>query len=252
VVSGLVRQASEQPLAGATVRIRASQHSTHTDSQGRFTLVGFDPTFRLRITGWADGHYVGGRTVWPWNREIVLVLDSYTVADDSSYDWIAPAVDDRTLWEDVKVRARLDPTGALAPDTLFFKAAEGLRLGCRDCHGEVIYDQWAASAHALGFSNPRFASMYNGTDLSGVGAAPPLVMATIVTMGVSPFGLIPPSPTMARATCSTSLLPPATALPATCLAPRWRRPTVSLRTQLTVWMLWALTVTSATRSRTSA
>jgi hypothetical protein len=172
VVSGLVRQASGQPLAGATVRIRASQHSTHTDSQGRFTLVGFDPTFRLRITGWADGHYVGGRTVWPWNREIVLVLDSYTVADDSSYDWIAPAVDDRTLWEDVKVRARLDPTGALAPDTLFFKAAEGLRLGCRDCHGEVIYDQWAASAHALGFSNARFASMYNGTDLSGVRRSP--------------------------------------------------------------------------------
>lgn len=172
-VSGAVFDENNQPIAGASVRIRATQFAAATDAQGRFTLSGFAPALKARVTAWAEGYYVAGRAVWPWDRTVTLALSPYTVADNESYVWIQPAVDERGTWEMLKLRARLDPTAALAPDALFFKAAEGLTLGCRDCHGAVIYEQWVAGAHALGFNNLRFASMYNGTDLTGGHQSPP-------------------------------------------------------------------------------
>jgi Carboxypeptidase regulatory-like domain len=166
-VSGVVYDERGRPVAGAVVRLRASQYATLADDQGRFALAGFPPEFRPRITAWADGYYVAGRAVWPWEREFTLTLPPYSVPDNASYSWIPPAVEDRNAWEEFVLHSRLDPAAALAPDALFFPAAEGLTLGCRDCHGEAVYDQWAGNAHALGFANPRFASMYNGTDVSG-------------------------------------------------------------------------------------
>ncbi len=171
-VSGIVRSANSEPLDGATVRIRAIGDSTTTDSDGRFTLTGFAPAFKVRVTAWADGYYVAGRAVWPWDREISLTLTPYSVPDNASYSWISPAVEARNEWETLNIRARLDPTAALTPDTLFFKAANGLTLGCRDCHGETIYNQWVSGAHALGFNNTRFAGMYSGTDVTGQHQSP--------------------------------------------------------------------------------
>jgi hypothetical protein len=149
------------------VRLRATEFSTQTDSEGRFMLAGFPPMFKVRVTAWANGYYVAGRAVWPWESHVTLTLSPYSVPDNDSYSWILPAVQERSDRQALNIRARLDPTAALAPDALFFKATEGLTLGCKDCHGALIYDQWVGGAHALGFANARFASMYTGTDLTG-------------------------------------------------------------------------------------
>ncbi|HET7010614.1 MAG TPA: carboxypeptidase regulatory-like domain-containing protein [Anaerolineales bacterium] len=172
-VSGVVLDEDLHPIQGAVVRIRATDHWTGTDSQGKFELTGFPPALRVRVTAWSDGYYIAGRSVWPWDREVKLILSAYAAPDNTDYEWIPPAVEQRSAWEDLEIRARLDPSAALAPDAWFFKAAEGLALGCRDCHGQVIYDQWQAGAHSLGFANPRYASMYNGTDISGEHQSPP-------------------------------------------------------------------------------
>jgi hypothetical protein len=172
-VVGTVYEQNGQAMAGASVRLRASELGAQTDAEGHFILTGFNPAFKVRVTAWADGYYIAGSTVWPWERDISLTLSPYTVPDNTDYVWIPPAVEQRSPWEMIRIRARLDPAAALAPDVLFFKAADGLALGCRDCHGEVIYDQWISSAHALGFANPRFASTYNGTDITGQHQSPP-------------------------------------------------------------------------------
>lgn len=166
-VSGLVQDVAGQPLPGAIVRLRASAYATAAGRDGRFELGGFPPALRVRVTAWVDGYYIAGRTVWPWQRDIQLTLAPYAVPDNPAYAWIPPLVEARSAWEHANIRARLLSTAALAPDTLFFKAAGALALGCQDCHSAVVYDQWAGSAHALGLANPRLATMYNGSDVRG-------------------------------------------------------------------------------------
>lgn len=172
-VEGVVLNEGGQPVAGATVRIRTTVYATQTDSNGRFTLAGFSPAFKVRVTAWADGYYVAGRAVWPWNSETTLTLSPYAVPDNTAYSWIVPRIEGRSFWEKKKIYGLLDPAAVFAPDALFFKAAENFTLGCQDCHAAVIYDQWIQSAHALGFENARFASMYNGTDITGEFQSPP-------------------------------------------------------------------------------
>ena len=53
---------------------------------------------------------------------------------------------------------------------LFPPLSAHLTLGCADCHGRTIVDQWSPSAHAQGTDNDRFLTMYNGTDVHGSGS----------------------------------------------------------------------------------
>ncbi len=106
-VSGTVRDASGQPVAGASVRIRATQFAAQTDSQGRFTLTGFTPAFKARVTAWANGYYVTGRAVWPWEHEIALTLTPYLVPDNTSYSWIPPVIEERSAWQTLKIGLRI-------------------------------------------------------------------------------------------------------------------------------------------------
>ena len=190
-VTGVVLEEAGGPLVGAVVRLRATDHATQTDSQGRFVLSGFPPTLRVRVTAWAEGYYVAGRTLWPWNGEATLRLTPYTVPDHAAYAWVPPAVEERSLWETVNIGLRLAPAARLAREALFFRLADGLELGCKDCHGEIIYSQWAEGAHALGFANHRFASMYNGTDLTGQQQSPLTRVGTSRDYGRFP---LPPDP----------------------------------------------------------
>jgi hypothetical protein len=190
-VTGVVLEEAGRPLVGAVVRLRASEHATKTDSQGRFVISGFPPALKVRVTGWAEGYYVAGRTLWPWDGEVTLRLTPYAVPDNTAYAWVPPAVEERSLWERLNIGIRLAPASRLARDALFFRLADGLELGCKDCHGEIIYSQWTGGAHALGLANPRFASMYNGTDLSGQQQSPPTRFGTSRDYGRFP---LPPDP----------------------------------------------------------
>lgn len=178
-VEGVVVDETGQPVAAATVRIKAEPWTTKTDSLGRFRLEGFSPRVRGRVTGWADGFYVGGADAWPWRARVEIRLRPYPLDNDSAYAWMPPAMPERTRAENTAIGIALGSAAALSVEHAFLPLSERLTLGCRDCHGQVIYDEWASGAHSLGSSNPIFMALYNGTDATGargsgirVGASP--------------------------------------------------------------------------------
>ena len=166
-VEGIVHDANGVPLAGALVRLKTEGIRTTTDPWGRFRLGGFEPRRHLRVTAWADGYYIGGEDAWPWRRQLDIELRPYTLENNSSYRWVPAALAGRTQAEERWIQRGLSVAAGISFDHAFLPLSERLALGCRDCHGQVIYEEWAGSAHALGAGNPIFMSMYNGTDASG-------------------------------------------------------------------------------------
>lgn len=167
VVSGTVRDATGQVVSGATVRIKATEIAARTDAAGRFTLTGFTPAFRPRVTAWQDGYYVSGTNAWPWDSTIEITLSPYAVFDNRDYHWVPPAVEDRSAVEEWFINVGLGLAAHVSFRQAFLPLADRMTLGCRDCHSQTINNQWAGSGHALGARNPRFLTMYNGTDVAG-------------------------------------------------------------------------------------
>lgn len=166
ILAGTVRDPGGQPVPSASVRLKAMPHAIRSDEAGRFRLAKLDPSFRTRVTAWKDGYYVGGADAWPWRREIEIILTPLPGADRSHYEWLQPAVE-RTPLQARATKIALDLAAAISFEHLFLPLSDRLDLGCQDCHGETVYREWAGSAHALGNRNPRFLSLYNGTDLAG-------------------------------------------------------------------------------------
>jgi hypothetical protein len=160
-VSGIVRDTSGNAVCNAVVRVKATQIAATSDEEGRFVLTGFEPSTSIRVTAWKDGYYVAGTNVRPWDTSAELMLTSHTTRDNQDYAWIPPAVDARPAVESWLVPEHISSR------KLFLPLADRLALGCRDCHGGAIVDQWAMSAHGLGTDNVRFLTMYNGTDVAG-------------------------------------------------------------------------------------
>jgi hypothetical protein len=122
-------------VAGARVRVRATDNLTHTDAVGAFRLVGLEENQGVEIAAWADGYYVASTFVTPTVSGITLTLRRYHTVDHPEYTWVSPI------------------TGT--SDT-----------ACGNCH-PMILPQWTHNAHGGAIVNPRFYSLYNGTDLSG-------------------------------------------------------------------------------------
>jgi hypothetical protein len=176
-ISGSVFDSAGRPLADAIVRIKAAADSTSTDASGHFTLTGFDSSFRPRVTAWKDGFYVAGTDAWPWDRSVKITLSPYAVSDNADYEWIPAAVEDRSGAEELNTRLRLLLATRMPVTAVADFLTANLELGCRDCHGETIFDQWTSGAHSLGNRNIRFMTMYNGTDVNG-NQSPPTQYAT--------------------------------------------------------------------------
>ena len=138
---------SSGPVAGATVRLRGSLDSTMTDTLGRFTLTFHGPALHRVVTAWKEGYYPAGADLSTdlrgfGNLEgLPLTLKPHPTDDDPTYQWLT---------------SHPDPNVA---------------LGCGHCM--AAYDEWKLDAHALSATNPRFLSVYNGTDLSGQPSAGP-------------------------------------------------------------------------------
>ena len=133
-VEGTVRDASG-PVAGARVRVRNTEHATVTGEDGRFSLGGLDEGLKVEIAAWDDGYYIASSYVTPTVAGVVLTLRPYHQVDNPGYAWPSPI-------------AGTSP-GA-----------------CGNCHPMII-TQWISNAHGTAVSNPRFYSLYNGTDLTG-------------------------------------------------------------------------------------
>jgi len=130
------------PVAGARVARRAAAGSALTDAAGRFTLPLPAGSGEVQITAWAAGAYIASETVTPPVAALELRLRRLHGGDHADYAWAEPGPDPAT-------------PGA-----------------CGNCHPSIL-PQWEANAHGGAISNPRFYSMYDGTDVTGTRTVEP-------------------------------------------------------------------------------
>ena len=123
------------PIGNATVRVRATDNFTTTSAAGRFTLGSLLEGQKVEVTAWAEGYYVAHTYVTPTISGLTLTLRRYHTTDHPAYTWPSP----------------ISGTSAGA---------------CGNCH-PMIVSQWITNGHGSATSNPRFYSLYNGTDLTG-------------------------------------------------------------------------------------
>jgi len=142
-ISGTVVDEEGHPIAGANVRIQATQNDTLSARDGTFTLRNLVEGQLVTVSGWKEYHYcVKEEQVAPPVEGIELVLRLYQTDDNPGFEWSLPISDD--------------------PDV----------LACASCKMDVT-TIWLANAHAGSGTNPRFFSMYNGTDTTGALAVAP-------------------------------------------------------------------------------
>jgi nitrate/TMAO reductase-like tetraheme cytochrome c subunit len=133
-VSGFIVDA-DGPIPGASVRVRATENQTFSDSNGAFSLGGLNPGELVEVTAWADGYYIASHQVAPPASGVTFTLRLYHTSDHPDYAWTSPL-------------------GGSSENA------------CGNCH-PMIYPQWDSNAHGQAVSNPRFFSLYNGTDIDG-------------------------------------------------------------------------------------
>jgi hypothetical protein len=133
VVAGVVHDA-EGPVAGATVRVALTAVHTASAQDGSFLLEGVSATEPLSITAWAPGYFVGYADGTPGTVPITITLNPHYTGDNLEYGWFE------------------------------FDGIQG-SASCEPCH--TAYDEWTADAHGQAARNPRFLTMYEGTDVHG-------------------------------------------------------------------------------------
>ncbi len=130
------------PAAGARVTLRATERHVSTDTAGRFTLVVPEGSDEVEIAAWAPGAYIATVVTTTPAAGLELRLRRLHQVDHSGYSWVAPGPDPST-------------PGA-----------------CGNCHPSIV-PQWEDNAHGGAISNPRFYSMYDGTDVTGTRTVEP-------------------------------------------------------------------------------
>jgi len=147
LLQGIVRD-ERGPVPGAVVRIQATAASTVTDPKGRFSFSDLICDEVVPLTAWAPGYYIsGGEQYQPGSFDAEIFLTAHTDRDNPRYAWL--------------------------PST--FHPGEGENQGCAECHSKIgtsypfalPVDEWLSDAHGQSAANPRFLSMYLGTDLQG-------------------------------------------------------------------------------------
>jgi hypothetical protein len=132
-IHGTVVDASG-PLSGATVRIQATANATLTGLDGTFTLAGLAPGSPVTVSAWKARYYCAKQEeVVPPAGGITLTLRLYQTGDNPAYEWILPTGDN----------------------------------SCFSCKPAVTQVWLDNDAHAGAAANPRFLTMYNGTDVYG-------------------------------------------------------------------------------------
>ncbi len=141
-ISGVVRTASG-PAAGAVVRVQSGDYYTVADAGGRFEIAVVEPLLRpdapLYLTAWVPEHIIGWAEAAPGATDVVIELTAHYTTDNPNYDW-------------------------------FSHEGDAGSLSCSHCL--PCYDEWQADAHSQSAVNPRFLSLYNGTNLAGTPGAP--------------------------------------------------------------------------------
>ena len=133
-IRGVVLGPDGAPLSQATVRIQATLNQAVTDSRGRFALTGLEAGLPVTVSAWKQGYYCATvEQVKPPAGALTLSLRLVQTNDNPDYAWIPP-------------------TG---------------ETSCYSCKPGVTQVWLDSDAHGRSAVNPRFLSMYNGTDVSG-------------------------------------------------------------------------------------
>ena len=149
-ISGIVRDANG-PVAGATVRVKSTENKAITNTEGYFVLPDLSDNEPVVLTAWAEGYYIGGGQTKhiPGDSDIEIVLTAHSEQDNPEYEWLSAF--------------------ASAEDE-----GSGENTSCEHCHADpnnpqaaLPFSEWLKDAHALSAKNPRFLTMYNGTDMAG-------------------------------------------------------------------------------------
>jgi hypothetical protein len=148
VIQGRVINENGEPLAGAVVRVKTSVIETLSGSDGAFhinEIAGNKPVF---LTAWLPGYYINGvKEIPPVSSTIEIILKKHHETDNPEYAWL--------------------------PST--FHEGEGENQGCAQCHSSsasnlpysLPVDEWLQDAHSQSAVNPRFLTMYTGSDVKG-------------------------------------------------------------------------------------
>ena len=147
-VEGTVTSEEGRAVAGAIVRVQGDAGFAVTDSQGKFLLPVYSADSDLHLTAWAPGHYIAVAKAVP-SEKVALEIHQHPTHDNPDYEFISPL---------------LDPDNAAMCSQCHAARSESLA-------GMLPVDEWKLDAHASAAVNPRFLSLYNGTDLNGVSGA---------------------------------------------------------------------------------
>lgn len=148
IISGVVLD-EHGPVSGAVVRVQTTEYSTTTKDDGTFQLDVTDlEEGPHNLTGCAIGYYCTGPVeAYAGDEGLEIELHAHAEEDDSSYAWLPSE----------------------------FHPGQGESLGCSECHSvegtdldiTLPVDQWRQDIHSQSALNPRFLTMYNGTDVTG-------------------------------------------------------------------------------------
>ena len=134
MIEGVVLDESG-PVLGATVRIQATSIETTTDENGRFVLKVAET--EVTVSAWKHGYYTARAVnILAPTEDVELSLHRYQTEDNPEYEWALPIDEDPAV------------------------------STCSDCKAHIV-EPWLENAHAGAALNPRFLSMYLGTDLLG-------------------------------------------------------------------------------------
>jgi hypothetical protein len=138
-ISGVV-VGTNGPVADAIVQVQGTPNQTKTDAGGRFTLhgEGLGVNIAVTITAWAQNHFIAWTALDPQQSpeqtELRLSLKPLFDGDNHQYTWFSQ-------------------------DGVSGSASCGL------CHRE--YKEWQADSHSQSALNPRFVSMFRGSNVAG-------------------------------------------------------------------------------------
>jgi hypothetical protein len=148
IISGVVVD-DDGPVSDAVVRVQTTDQQTISSDDGSFTLMLDDTDEKsYNLTGWASGYFCSGPfEAAPGDQEVLVELIRHADDDNRDYQWLPSR----------------------------FYPGQGEDQGCAECHSRegtdlpfsLPVDEWLLDAHAQSATNPRFLTMYNGTDLVG-------------------------------------------------------------------------------------
>jgi len=132
-VSGTVHD-DRGPVAGARVRIQGAKDFVVSDAAGGFAIRDVPAGKPVGVSAWKEGWYCAiARDVKAPREGLRLRMIRIQINDNAKYEWIPPVGKD----------------------------------GCSSCHNASLIAMSLEDAHMKAAVNPRFLTMYAGTDTKG-------------------------------------------------------------------------------------